>query len=218
MNWQAAPGPPATLADRAAVRHRRHLLRQELARVREAAAAWRTGLAALLVSMVGFGLVKGREDIRELAAPYDVVVGWLLLLTLVTGALGALLLLRAAHGRPAVTVVQQTLPGVLVQGEDVLDHRETVRAATALSCGVVLTMLCATALAGTVAVTWYGPDRSKPRIEVATPEGTFCGGSQGIAGGRLLLRTSAGEVTVRLDEALTVRAVESCPDSGSGTR
>ncbi|WP_328691054.1 hypothetical protein OHA74_18675 [Streptomyces phaeochromogenes] len=215
MRWQASPGPAATPADRAAARHRRQLVRQELPRVREAAAAWRTGLAALLVGMVGFGLIKGRSDIRELAAPYDVVVGCLLLLTLATGTLGAVLLLRAAHGRPAATVVQQTPPGVLVWGEEALDHQETLRAAKALTRGVVLTVLCAAALTATVAVTWYGPDKSKARLEVVTPDGGFCGSPRGVTDGRLLLRTPAGEVTVRLDEAFTVRAVESCPGPGT---
>ena len=215
MRWEALPGPAATPADRAAARHRRQLVRQELPRVREAAAAWRTGLAALLVGMVGFGLIKGRSDIRELATPYDIVVGCLLLLTLATGTLGAVLLLRAAHGRPAATVVQQTPPGVLVWGEEALDHQETLRAAKALTRGVVLTVLCAAALTATVAVTWYGPDKSKPRLEVVTPDGGFCGSPRGVTDGRLLLRTPAGEVTVRLDEALTVRAVESCPGPGT---
>jgi hypothetical protein len=190
-------------------------VRQELPRVREAAAAWRTGLAALLVGMVGFGLIKGRSDIRELAPPYDVVVGCLLLLTLATGTLGAVLLLRAAHGRPAATVVQQTPPGVLVWGEEALDHQETLRAAKALTRGVVLTVLCAAALTATVAVTWYGPDKSEPRLEVVTPDGGFCGRPRGVTDGRLLLRTPAGEVRVRLDEALTVRAVGSCPGPGT---
>ncbi|MFD3374555.1 MULTISPECIES: hypothetical protein [unclassified Streptomyces] len=209
------PGPAATPADRAAARHRRQLVRQELPRVREAAAAWRTGLAALLVGMVGFGLIKGRSDIRELATPYDIVVGCLLLLTLATGTLGAVLLLRAAHGRPAATVVQQTPPGVLAWGEEALDHQETLRAAKALTRGVVLTVLCAAALTATVAVTWYGPDKSEPRVEVVTPDGGFCGSPRGVTDGRMLLRTPAGEVTVRLDEALTVRAVESCPGPGT---
>ncbi|WP_238153701.1 hypothetical protein [Streptomyces xinghaiensis] len=215
MSWQASPGPPAVPADRAAARHRRQLVRWELTRVREAAAAWRTGLAALLVGMVGFGLVKGRSDIRELATPYDVVVGCLLLLTLATGALGAVLLLRAAHGRPAAAVVQQTPPGVLAWGEEALDHQETLCAAKALTRGVVLTVLCAGALTATVAVTWYGPDKSGPQLEVVTPDGGFCGRSRGVTDGRLLLRTPAGEVTVRLDEALTLRAVRSCPGPGT---
>ena len=128
---------------------------------------------------------------------------------------GAVLLLRAAHGRPAATVVQQTPPGVLAWGEEALDHQETLRAAKALTRGVVLTVLCAAALTATVAVTWYGPDKSKPRLEVVTPDGGFCGSPRGVTDGRLLLRTPAGEVTVRLDEALTVRAVESCPGPGT---
>ena len=216
MSWQAFPGPAAVPADRAAARRRRLLVRRELARVRQAAAAWRTGLAALLVGMVGFGLVKGRSDIRELGTPYDVVVGCLLLLALSTGALGALLLLRAAHGRPAASPVQQTAPGVLVWGEDALDHQETIRAAQALTRGVVLTVLCGAALTAAVAVTWYGPDKAKPQLEVGTPDGGFCGRPQSVSAGRLVLRTPSGKVTVPLRDALTLQAVDSCSPPPAG--
>ncbi|MCX4572958.1 hypothetical protein OHB41_07140 [Streptomyces sp. NBC_01571] len=210
MSWDASAGPAAAPADRAAARHRRALVQRELTRVREAAAAWRTGLAALLVGMVGFGLVKGRSDIRGLAAPYDVLVGCSLLAALATGAAGAFLLLRAAHGRPAATAVQQTPPGRLAWGEEALDHVETLRAARSLTTGVVLTVLCAVALTVAVAISWYGPDRSVPALEVVTPDGTFCGTSRGITDGGLRLRARTGEVTVHLDDVRTLRAVDSC--------
>ncbi|WOX07918.1 hypothetical protein [Streptomyces sp. N50] len=217
MSWDASAGPAAAPADRAAARHRRALVQRELTRVREAAAAWRTGLAALLVGMVGFGLVKGRSDIRELAAPYNVLIGCSLLAALTSGAVGAFLLLRAAHGRPAATAVQQTGPGRPAWGEEALDHMETLRAARSLTIGVVLTVLCAVALTAAVALTWYGPDRSVPALEVVATDGTFCGTPRGITDGGLRLRTRAGEVTVHLDDVRTLRAVDSCvhPDAPS---
>ncbi|MEU5365186.1 hypothetical protein ABZ354_17210 [Streptomyces sp. NPDC005925] len=80
---------------------------------------------------------------------------------------------------------------------------------------MVLTVLCAAALTATVAVTWYGPDKSRPQLEVVTPDGGFCGHPRGVTDGRLLLRTTAGEVTVRLEGVLTLHAVKSCSSPGA---
>ena len=215
MTWRAYPGPSATAVDRHAARQRRLLLRDELARVRDAAVFWRNGLAALLVGLIGFGLVKGRTDVGSLTAPYGVLVGCLLLLALTTGALGAVLLLRAAHGRPASTVVQQTPPGAFAWGQAALDHREALRAARALTWGVVLAMACGATLTAAVGFTWYGPAADGPGLEVVTPSGTFCGDPRGTTQGRLTLRTAAGEVVVSLGEALVLRAVGSCPTSNA---
>ncbi|WP_225101591.1 hypothetical protein [Streptomyces sp. CoH27] len=70
------------------------------------------GLAALFVGLLGFGLVKGRTGVGELASPYDALVGGALLLCLLCGTLCALLLLllRAAHGAPTVVRLPTGIP------------------------------------------------------------------------------------------------------------
>ncbi|MEU9780344.1 hypothetical protein AB0H92_05050 [Streptomyces phaeochromogenes] len=78
----------------------RSALAQELGRVREVAVAWRNGLGAILAGLDGFGLIKGRSDVGQAAPQWAVTAGLLLLAALVAGGLGALNLLRAAHGRP----------------------------------------------------------------------------------------------------------------------
>src|SRR5512144_240910 len=87
--------------DRLVARAQRRLPTDELPRVRAMALAWRNGLGALLAGLIGFGLVKGRTDVGELASPYGPLVGALLVLSLVAGSIAVVLLLRAAHGRPA---------------------------------------------------------------------------------------------------------------------
>ncbi|MGV9983183.1 hypothetical protein [Streptomyces olivaceus] len=205
------PGRPAVAADRAAARRMRQALAEELPRVREAALAWRNGLAGLFLGLLGFGLVKGRTDVGELAAPYDALVGGMLLLSLVCGAVGALYLLRAAHGRPAATATSgPQVSAALYAG----DHVEAGRALRAMLRGVVLTLACGALLVTGVALTWYGPDKEEPRLLVRTPAGTECGEPLRTERGVLVLRTGAEETRVPLADATALLPVDTCPGAG----
>lgn len=108
MSLNVRPGPPADPADRLDARKMQQLVKNELPRVREAALAWRNGVGVLPAGLVGFGLVKGRSDVSQLASPYDAVVGGIMLLSLLAGTGAVLLLLRAAHGRPASVTLRET--------------------------------------------------------------------------------------------------------------
>ncbi|MEW2287774.1 hypothetical protein [Streptomyces sp. NPDC047841] len=204
------PGPPGTPADRQAARQTRELLAGELSRAREAALAWRNGLAALFAGLFGFGLVKGRTDVGGLAWPYDAVVGGALLLCLVCGTLGALLLLRAAHGAPTGVRLPTGVPATAT-ALHLGDHMETRRTVRALTRGVALTICCGALLVTAVALTWYGPAKDGPRVLVRTPSGVVCGKPGRTRDGVLWVRTDTGEVAVRLARAEAVTAVDDCP-------
>ena len=105
MTLQISPGSSAGPRDRQAARARLQLLANELPRVRAAATGWRNGIAALMAGVIGFGLIKGRSDVGELAGPYDWIVGLLLLGALISGSVAAVLLMRAVHGRPAASAM-----------------------------------------------------------------------------------------------------------------
>ncbi|QES47240.1 hypothetical protein DEJ50_04740 [Streptomyces venezuelae] len=215
MTWRARPGPAGKPADRMAARGGRRLLHEELPRVRESALAWRNGLGALLAGLLGFGLIKGRTDVGALAAPYGATVGALLLCAVLCGVGGAVLLLRAAHGRPAASALPEPAPGTLPAGPVTAGHAEALRAARALTRGVLATLGCAALLIAAVALTWYGPAKDGPLIAVTTPAGSFCGEPLRMAGGRLVLKTEAGAADIDLSTAVTLRAVASCaPPSG----
>jgi len=200
------PGPPATRDHLLAAQERDRLLRTELPRVRAAATAWRNALAALLAALIGFGLIKGRSDVNQLATPWAVVVGALLLTSLVCGATGALSLVRAAHGRPAVSALRDLL------SRPVADHTEALAAATSLRRGIGLTLLCTAFLVAAVAVTWYGPAAKPPALQVTTPAvGTICGTVVRADRGTLVLRTASGEVLADVSEATAIRPVDACP-------
>jgi hypothetical protein len=203
--YRLAPGPArATIVDLRTAQERERLLRTELPRVRQAATAWRNGLGGLLVALVGFGLIKGRSDISQLATGWAACVGTVLFVALLIGATGALLLIRAAHGRPIITNARR-LPANRVS-----DHIEAMASAAALRRGIAATLGCALLLVGAVGATWYGPERSKPAIRVSTPNGTFCGSVVRLDHGVLVLKTDAGEVSTDLAAASTIAAVDAC--------
>jgi hypothetical protein len=204
MRVQLAPGPPAQPHHGAAAREHYGLLAGELERVRAAAAAWRTGMAGLLAALAGFGLVKGRTDIGQLAAPWPAVTGMLLLTAAVAGGAAAIWLLRAAHGRPQLTSFDPGISGL------VSDHLVADIALRDLRRGITTILACAALLIAAVATTWYGPDEAKPQLRVQQPGGWLCGSVIGLEQGRLTLQTEAGRVAVDLTRAWTVQPVDRC--------
>ncbi|MFI6072338.1 hypothetical protein ACIA5C_12190 [Actinoplanes sp. NPDC051343] len=195
------PGPTPTPDDLRRAREIAGLLKSELDRVRTAALAWRNGLGALLVALLGFGLIKGRTDVTTLATGWAALVGVLLLAALISGAAGALALLRAAHGRLAVTPVADLPP------PPAGDHQEVIAAVRALRLGVRLVLVCAALLVAAVGTTWYAPPKSGPFLQVGTACGTVTSTSNGVT----TIRTATGTVQVPLTTATMIRPVQSCP-------
>ncbi|MER5942511.1 hypothetical protein ABT121_35035 [Streptomyces sp. NPDC001928] len=194
-------------ADLYRARQREELLRSELPRAREAALAWRNGLAALLAGLIGFGLVKGRSDVSGLQQSFAVSVGVLLLVSLLVGTVGTLWLMSAAYGLPAVVSSRRT---------DIDDeHAQALRATAQLRRGIGATLACAAILVTAVAITWYGPGKPAAAVQVTTPAGTECGSRLQLAEGKpAVLDTRRGPLTLDLQGPVTVRVVSSaCPGS-----
>ncbi|KJE22157.1 hypothetical protein FF36_03589 [Frankia torreyi] len=197
----------ATPADAHAAQLTRRMLREELPRVRAAALSWRNALAGLVAGLVGFGLIRGRSEIDDLAAPWAAVVGILLLAALMAGGAGAVCLLSAAHGRPSIVPVDA------LNSEVVRTHAEALRAVRALRLGVVLVFACAGLLVAAVGVTWYGPPASGSLLDVQAPAGLVCGGVVRVHAGLLTLRTAVGDVDVDLRTVTAIQSVAACPAS-----
>lgn len=205
MSFQLRPGPPATPDHLRAAQERERILRNELPRVRTAAAAWRNGLAGLLAALAGFGIIKGQSNITQLTTPWAVAVGALLLAAAIAGAAGALLLIRAANGRPSVTRARA------IASRAGADHQEALGAAAALRRGIALTLACATLLAAAVGATWYGPPRNQPALLVTTPDGTECGTLIQFSGTNITISTATGQVTLTLTQPSKIAPVGACP-------
>ncbi len=198
-------GPAATTADLRRAQLRLELLGTELTRVRAEAAAWRNGLGVLLAALVGFGLIKGRSDVSSLAAGAADIVGVLLVLALLAGAIGALLLLRASFGKPSVVDVNK------LSTAQIYAHQEALASARALRLGIAATLACAALLVGAVGTTWYGPPSAAPSLVVDTGGETLCGSVASVYGGVLVLDTAAGPRDIRLGELTGMTPVGSCP-------
>lgn len=202
------PLPPtraANASDLRRLKEHREMLREAVPRVRAAALAWRNGLAALLAGLVGFGLVKGRSDVGQLADGWAVAVGLLLLAALVCGAVAATQLLLAAHGRPRV-VDLEAMPPRAIQ-----EQREAVDAAGQLRRGIVLTLLCTALLVAAVGATWYGPAKKSGLIRFQTQGAQVCGTVKRLSAGEAVIKTGDGEVVVRLSTVLSMAPVDECP-------
>ncbi|MFK0136301.1 hypothetical protein [Streptomyces murinus] len=184
---------------------REDIRRAEAHRVHTAALAWRNGLGVMLAGLLGFGLVKGRSNVGDLESPAAIIVGTLLLAALVTGTVGALMLLRAAHGRPTVVAAGSLAPAV------VLDHLEALTSARLLRRGTVATLACAGLLVAGVALTWYGPAHAQPVLQIDQSDGSsLCGSVIRTGHGILVLSTASGERTVLLTDTVGLRPVPAC--------
>jgi hypothetical protein len=202
---QIGAGPPAGPDDLRAAQERSRLLGTELTRVQAAATAWRNGLAGLLTALAGFSLIKGQSDISQLARPWAAAAGLLLLAAFLAGVAGALLLIRAAAGFPVLTPVSR------LRSRSADDHTEAKGAVWALQAGIALTVICAGLLVAAVGVTWYGPGRTPPALQITTPAGTRCGTLLQLNRGRATVAGRGGTSTVTLQPGDTVRPVTGCP-------
>jgi hypothetical protein len=198
-------GDNATPEDLHLAQSRERFQRAELERIRNAALAWRNGLAGLLAAITGFGLIKGRSDITALSPFWSRIAGILLAIALAVGILGALALLKAAHGLPAVR--SATGLGRWVTAE----HREAMAAARSLRQGIVGALACAVVLVIAVGVTWYGPARDTGSyLRVATRSGSWCGRSVSLTGSKLRLEAPRGPVVLLVSDVLSITPAGTC--------
>lgn len=134
----------------------------------------------------------------------------MLLAALIVGAAAAVLVMRAAHGRP----YSAALPGNDVPDPAAAARRiEADRSERALGWGVRLVFGCVALLTSAVAVTWYGPEKDKPRIEVQMLDNSrWCGEVVLVRTGWLTIKTAKGQVAVDLSKTATVAATDACPN------
>jgi len=204
-------GPPAQPGDRQTVKATRMLLAGELTRIRAGALAWRNGLGALLAGLIGFGLIKGRSDVTQLRPGFAAVVGALLLTALIVGGAAAVLLMRAAYGRPYAVSLRKIQNTSTADPVEAARRAETDASERALHIGVVFSFACMALLTGAVGLTWYGPEKDKPRIEVHLSNGARqCGEIVALSAGQLTLKTAQGQVAVDLTQADSMTPVDSC--------
>ncbi|MGW6983449.1 hypothetical protein ACWGE1_29095 [Streptomyces sp. NPDC054932] len=203
---QVGAGPPAGARDLLAAQERHRLAGEALPRLRAAALGWRNAAGALMAGLIGFGLIKGRTDVGQLARPWAVGVGCLLLAALLCGTWGAYLLNRAAHGPLTLS------PPAPRATRSAVEHLEVGEALRALRRGIVMTLSCTLFLVGALGATWYGPSAKPPAVELTTPAtGRLCGTVTRVGEGKLLLKTGGTTVEVATGALTQLRTVDACP-------
>lgn len=206
MSPSLQPASPPSTAEAARAREDERRLRDELVRIRAAALAWRNGLAGLLTALLGFSLIKGRSDVTSLEPWAATVVGLLLGMAAVAGAFAATKLLRSAHGRPVVRERSSD------ESLKLSDHQETIASAEALVQGTIFTFVVAALLIIAVALTWFGPSRSKPVVLVVNLDNSgFVCSEKVMALGGALVAEKGVPGKVELANVGSIRGAAECP-------
>jgi hypothetical protein len=176
----------------------------ELDSLRGSAAKWQAGLVALAGGITAFGLIKGRADVAGLRSPWGVACGVVLAVALIASLAAGVLAMKAAFGLPRVISTAQWYP----QSDA---HRQAVSARGSLLAAIWLTVTSIVLLAGAAGIIWYGPLPAGAALAVTERSGvTVCGPVDAVTGGRILLATAGGVVSVELTDVAGMKPVRSC--------
>jgi hypothetical protein len=144
---------------------------EQLEVARRQAESWRTGLAGLTALLGTVLVIKGRDNVSDLALPYRWAVVALLGAAL-AGLVGATLLaLRAAYGSPSEKV--------LLTGEDLQEwtRQEVARVQVAVRRAGRLTLAGVSMVAVALGLSWLSPVAASddPLVVIESSSGRFCG-------------------------------------------
>jgi hypothetical protein len=186
------------------------LVANQLADVRKTAENWRNGLAALIGLIATFSVVKGSNDLSDLAPWAKYSVGVLLSIALVCGMYGAWKSLAAAYGTPSVISLDQfrALGGAngfhLDLGMKTISNLRWARRATIAT--VIMVALA-------VGLTWYGPRPVSAILNVERKSlSNVCGKFVSSKDGDIEVKPSnAGAVHIHMTDVTAVHAVHECP-------
>ena len=201
-------GEPAMSTDRYRwAQLARELQFHQLESVRKQAESWRTGLTGLTGLFGAVLVLKGRENVQELAVPYPAVIVALLLSALFVLVVGTLFALRAASGSPG--------DECLLRGEDLESWtvKETAEAQQSIRRARRLTLVGVAAIAIAVGLAWIAPAREgqQPTVVVQSVDGRTCGELAGVIGDAIVVRQGDGLHIISVSEASGLRYTESCP-------
>jgi hypothetical protein len=186
------------------------LVDSQLETVRQSAASWRTGLAALIALITGILAIREPGRMGGLA-PWAVnTVGGLLLAGLALAVAGAWLALSAAYGAPAVIDHERFQQAGGLTGlrfdlaRTAVHNLRRARWATVLALGL---------MAAAVALTWYAPRAPSALVEVErTADPVVCGTLIASREGYLDIRPEhSAAVRVPARSLVSLRVVEDCP-------
>jgi len=203
---------PVSAADREAFDA---LAKESLPAVRSMAAAWRTGLTALITLVTTGIILKGRADTTNLALPWRIAV------TVAIGAGLALAILGLWHALAAEVGARtrlHTLDEIRAQYASVQAYQVGQAAAAGRRLQAARTLVAAALglLLTGVLLTWWAPAApTKPPayLKITRPGGTVCGTLNSADGGilRLTIAGAHAPVTIPLTTVTNLAVTPTCP-------
>lgn len=166
----------------------RELEFSQLDQLRKQAEGWRNGLVGLTALVTVLAVLKGRDDLTQLPAPWQTVATALLGAAFLLLLAGSLLAVRASFGRPG----EQILLGGQALRKWTSDEIRRVRRTIYLSAfGFAIGMALVAAALG---ISWtHSEEPAADLVKVTTSTGTYCGELVSYAPSRVtLLHTTSG--------------------------
>jgi len=168
---------------------RDQLASTELERVRNAAASWKTGLAALFALIPTLVVVKGTDTVDKFSTSDKTIVGGLIAFGAALALLGTLVALRAAYGPLKRGKVFDDDPTVPLMSE----VQKTV---FAIRMTRWLTIVGSAALAAAIGYTWAAPAVTPSSFSVTlTDKRAYCGTLVTADAKAVQIETSDGRTT-----------------------
>jgi hypothetical protein len=180
----------------------------QLDTARKQAEVWRAGLAALTALLTAVFVLKGRDNVSDLAEPYQAIV---------VGLLGLALLLLLV----ATMWVSRALAGpageeILLIGEQVENwmRGEVRKISAALRWAPLMAAVGVVAVAAAIAVTWLAPAQGNAAALVRVTESSghqACGQLLGVSDHELIVQTAAGPVLIPISGIDAITSLAACP-------
>lgn len=179
----------------------------QLDTARRQAEVWRAGLAALTALLTAVFVLKGRDNVSDLAEPYQGIVVGLLGLAFILLLLATLWISRALAGPPGQEIL---LTG---EGLELWTKGEVKKISTTLRWAPLLAAAGVLAVAGAIAVTWLAPaQEGNPLVRVTeSTGGQSCGQLIGVSGRQLIVQPTAGPVLIPLSAVTAITPATACP-------
>ncbi|WP_152611075.1 hypothetical protein [Amycolatopsis sp. MJM2582] len=179
----------------------------QLDAVRKQAESWRTGLASLTGLFSAVLVIKGRDNLTSLSAPFAQLVAALFALALIMFVVATLSAVRAASGVPGDTC--------LLAGEDLeaWTRNETAEASRKIVFARRISLVGVFLVATTTGLAWFAPARSasEPTVVVESINARYCGGLAGVSGGSVIVHTRDSYQVIPSNAVTSIRVSKSCP-------
>jgi hypothetical protein len=209
--WEVGPGEAMDAPTEEDEAVASALVSTELERARKSADSWKTALAGLVTLVATFAILKGEDSIAKLAEPWPIVGALVAAGALGAAVAAALFAARGAYGDPGEEI-EVFRRGAATR---VLDWQasEARRATSDIGTARGWTLVAVTALAVTIGITWFAPQRPPAFVRVVPASGDpVCGKLKSLGQNGIVITDDDGrDQTTQLSEVRSASVLADCP-------